>query len=226
MHYNQTTPHIYNTVSKYFTALSTKSDKSESGLKNSNVCCSCWLQQVFCTHWPETQGQLVFTLKQGQGLQSQQIIQKAQMQRDHKYETYAKKIIRVNKLTHCCVVMPYGDIIVGWYHYDDVIMGEIASQIISLTIVYSIVYSDADQRKHQSSASLAFVWGIHPWIPSTKGQLRGKFFQLMMSSSVTCTIRNKFLWYVYNKNTMIFIKKKHLNFSSAKWQPFCSTSIS
>ena len=40
-------------------------------------------------------------------------------------------------------------------------MSAIASQITSLTIVYSIVYSDADQRKHQSSASLAFVWGIH-----------------------------------------------------------------
>ena len=36
-----------------------------------------------------------------------------------------------------------------------------ASQITSLTIVYSTVYSDADQRKHQSSASLAFVRGIH-----------------------------------------------------------------
>ena len=47
------------------------------------------------------------------------------------------------------------------YHYNDVIMGAIASQITSLTIVYSIVYSDADQRKHQSSASLAFVRGIH-----------------------------------------------------------------
>ena len=45
--------------------------------------------------------------------------------------------------------------------YDDVIMGAIASQITSLTIVYSAVYSEADQRKHQSSASLAFVWGIH-----------------------------------------------------------------
>ena len=40
-------------------------------------------------------------------------------------------------------------------------MGEIASQITSLTIVYSTVYSDTDKRKHQSSASLAFVWGIH-----------------------------------------------------------------
>ena len=47
------------------------------------------------------------------------------------------------------------------WRYNDVIMGAIASQITSLTIVYSIVYSDADQRKHQSSASLAFVWGIH-----------------------------------------------------------------
>ena len=36
-------------------------------------------------------------------------------------------------------------------------MSLIASQITSLTIVYSTVYSDADQRKHQSSAQLAFV---------------------------------------------------------------------
>ena len=47
------------------------------------------------------------------------------------------------------------------FHYDDVIMSTIASQITSLTIVYSTVYSGADQSKHQSSASLAFVWGIH-----------------------------------------------------------------
>ena len=48
-------------------------------------------------------------------------------------------------------------------HYDDVIMGAIASQIITLTIVYSTVYSGANQRKHQRSASLAFVRGIHRW---------------------------------------------------------------
>ena len=40
-------------------------------------------------------------------------------------------------------------------------MGAIASQITSLTIVYSTVYSDADERKYQSSASRAFVRGIH-----------------------------------------------------------------
>ena len=52
-------------------------------------------------------------------------------------------------------------VILFCYHYDDVIMGTIASQITSHTIVYSTVYSGADQSKHQSSASLAFVWGIH-----------------------------------------------------------------
>ena len=63
-------------------------------------------------------------------------------------------------------------------------MTTMASQITSLTIVYSTVYSDADQGKHQSSSSLAFVWGIHrdQWIPRTKGQLRGKCFHLMTSS--------------------------------------------
>ena len=66
-----------------------------------------------------------------------------------------------------------------WRHND-----HDASQINSLTVVYSTVYSDADQRKHQSSASLAFVWGIHRdrWIPRPKGQWRGKCFHLMTSS--------------------------------------------
>ena len=42
-------------------------------------------------------------------------------------------------------------------------MGAIESHITSLTIVSSTVYSKADQRKHQSSASLALVRGIHRW---------------------------------------------------------------
>ena len=46
-------------------------------------------------------------------------------------------------------------------HYTDVIMDTMASQITSLTVV--TVYSSADQRKHHSSASLAFVRGIHRW---------------------------------------------------------------
>ena len=47
-------------------------------------------------------------------------------------------------------------------HLIDVI-DAMTSQIASPTIVYSTVYSGADQRKHQSSASLAFVQGIHRW---------------------------------------------------------------
>ena len=46
-------------------------------------------------------------------------------------------------------------------HYDDVIMTMLASQITSLTVVYSIVYSGVNQRIHQSSASLAIVREIH-----------------------------------------------------------------
>ena len=50
----------------------------------------------------------------------------------------------------------------SWYiHYNDVIIGAIASQITIPTIVYPIAYSDADKKKHQSSASLAFVRGNH-----------------------------------------------------------------
>ena len=49
------------------------------------------------------------------------------------------------------------------FHYSDVIMDAMASQITSLTIVSSTVCSGADRRKHQSSASLSFVRGIHLW---------------------------------------------------------------
>ena len=88
-------------------------------------------------------------------------------------------------------------------HYNDVILTTMASQITSLTVVYSTVYSDADQRKYQSSASLAFVWEIyrHRWIPRTKGQLRVKCFHLMTSSwpgSFTCFM----CWIVYE----VFLK--------------------
>ena len=54
-------------------------------------------------------------------------------------------------------------------HYGDVIMGTMASQITSLTIVYSTVYSRRRSKKHQSSASLAFVRRIHRW-PANSSQ--------------------------------------------------------
>ena len=65
-------------------------------------------------------------------------------------------------------------------HYDDAIMIAMASQITSLTIVYSTAYLGTDERKHQSPASLAFVRGIHRtgdrWIPRTKWPVTRKMF--------------------------------------------------
>ena len=63
-------------------------------------------------------------------------------------------------------------------HYSDVIKGTMASQITSLTIVYSTIYSGADQRKHHSSASSAFVMGTNGWpVNSThKGPVTRKMF--------------------------------------------------
>ena len=73
-------------------------------------------------------------------------------------------------LQHRCHVM--------YIHYTDVIMSVMGSQITSLTIVYSTVYSGADQRKHQSSASLSFVWGIHRGLVNSphKGPVVRKMF--------------------------------------------------
>ena len=100
-------------------------------------------------------------------------------------------------------------------HYIDVIMTTMASQITSLAVVYSSVYLDADQRKHQSSASLAFVWGIDRdrWIPHTKGQLRGKCFHLMTSSWITTAIQEaitvlQFFGAIYIQ--CVFVMVKHL----------------
>ena len=63
-------------------------------------------------------------------------------------------------------------------HYNDVIMSAIVSQINSVSIVCSTVGSGADQRKPRSSASLAFVWGIHWWPVNSphKGPVTRKIF--------------------------------------------------
>ena len=77
-----------------------------------------------------------------------------------------------------------------YVHYSDVIMGAMASQITSPTVVYLIVYSDANQSKHQSSASLAFVRGIHRWPVNSphKGPVTRKMFPfddvIMISNNI------------------------------------------
>ena len=72
-------------------------------------------------------------------------------------------------------------IVVNFYlHYSDVIMSAMASQITGISIVYSTLCPGADQRKHQSSASLAFVRGIHRWPVNSphKGPVTRKMFPL------------------------------------------------
>ena len=64
--------------------------------------------------------------------------------------------------------IPYMNFISGSFrlinsYYNNVIMSAMAPQISGLMVLFSTVYSDADQRKYQSSASLAFVRGIHRW---------------------------------------------------------------
>ena len=80
-------------------------------------------------------------------------------------------------------------------------MGAMAYQITSLTIVYSTVYSDADQRKHQSSVSLAFVRGIrrrpvnspHKW-PVTRKTF--PFHDVIMSHmKYVIDVRRHWLYY-------------------------------
>ena len=57
-------------------------------------------------------------------------------------------------------------------------MGVMASAITGVSIVYSTVYSGADQRKYQSSVLLPFVRGIHRWPSNSphKGPVTRKMF--------------------------------------------------
>ena len=69
----------------------------------------------------------------------------------------------INDLQHDTCFYTIGTCCMWLLNYNDVIMSTMASQITSITIVCPTVNSGADQRKHQSSASLAFVRGIHRW---------------------------------------------------------------
>ena len=82
-------------------------------------------------------------------------------------------------------------------HYIHVKMSAMASQISGLSSVYSTVYSGVDQRKRRSSASLAFVRGIHRWLVNSphKGSVTGKMFLfhdvIMFSRICFCIINDE-----------------------------------
>ena len=86
----------------------------------------------------------------------------------------------------------WGTVAAKGNHYNDVMMSALASQITSFTVVYSTGYSAANQRKHQSSASLAFVREIqrgpvnspHKW-PVTRKML--PFDDVAIDNTVTHT---------------------------------------
>ena len=101
-----------------------------------------------------------------------------QLSPNHSQQTIHSSSMR-RKFQNFFVPIHLGRVSLQCRYYD-----QMSSQLTSLRVVYSIVYSGADQRKHQSSTSLAFVRGIHRdrRIPRTKGQLRGKCFHLMKSS--------------------------------------------
>ena len=112
-------------------------------------------------------------------------------------------------------------------HYGEVIIGTMASQITSLTIVYSTVYLGADQRKHQSSASLAFVRGIqrrpvnspHKW-PVTRKMF--PFDDVIMHWCFTSDGYTKLLYNpdagrhvcIYRRQCFVHFKRSSIIFSS------------
>ena len=75
----------------------------------------------------------------------------------------------------CCGLVPHSKRV---FHYNDIIMSAMASQITSLTIVCSTVFSGTDQRKHQNPASLAFTRGINRSLVNSphKGPVTRKLF--------------------------------------------------
>ena len=80
-----------------------------------------------------------------------------------------RPIYRRDPRCHCACKWPSTERPVGTWHrdgYNDIRVHDndvMASQITGVSIVCSTVCSGADQRKHQSSASLAFMRGIHRW---------------------------------------------------------------
>ena len=101
-------------------------------------------------------------------------------------------------------------------HCDGVIMGAMASQITSLTIIYSTVYSDADQIKHQSVASLAFVWGIHrgPVTSPHKWPVTRKMFPSDEPTNACITILMYRTWST-GSHTLALFRWHHADYHAA-----------
>ena len=93
----------------------------------------------------------------------------------HQRTTNVESVLFIIEIMHSWGTRHFSDGL--FYHYSDVIRGTLASPITSFTIVYSTVYSGKGERD-QSSASLAFVRGIHWWPVNSphKGPVTRKMF--------------------------------------------------
>ena len=113
-------------------------------------------------------------------------------------------------------------------------MSAMASQITSRTIVYSALYSGADQRKNQSSASLAFVRGIHRWPANFphKGPVMRKMFPFdgviidsvirgPRTSASTISCKNKIMCVF----AFICLTQWHSEMYSFNWKKICATYV-
>ena len=146
---------------------------------------------VPCINWWWFIRPLLF--KEGPGLHGFELLTNQSWIEQHSFAKIECSMDLLSSIVH-------GSFFFSSSHYNGVIMSMMASQITSLKVVYSTFTSAADQRKHQSSASLAFVWGIHrdQWISCTKGQSWGKCFHLMTSSWKMKLLPHKRVWYDYS----------------------------
>ena len=111
-----------------------------------------------------------------------------------------------------CIALTLKKSEICYVHYYDVIMSAMASQITSLTIVYSTIYSGADKRKHQSSASLAFGRKIHLVNSPHKGPVTRKIFpfddvimNLMLKASQLLTPPSDTVLITYHRHVLYHV---------------------
>ena len=112
-----------------------------------------------------------------------------------------RKFKNWNHFIEYLIIQPQRD---STEHYRDVIMSTMASQITDNSIVCSTFCSGANQRKHQSSASLTFVRGIHRWpvVSNHKESGTRKMFPcddvIMINSSYMRINRNRYCHHLLN----------------------------
>ena len=131
-------------------------------------------------------------------------------------------------------------VLCGCGHHNDVIMRTMASQTTNVSIIYSTDCSGTNQRKHQSSASLAFVWGFHRWAVNSphKGTVTRKMSPLddvimptaitlayIRYSSITCEcilpVHNIIIMIILHRILCQYTDHSHMWIIIASWYRGC-----